>query len=65
MYNYITRVVYRFDTGSLAGIGIDIPYWYWLVGILVGILSTKEFVGNSLNSLTAIRFRQEQKTLAP
>jgi hypothetical protein len=22
----ITRVVYHFDTGSLAGIGIDIPY---------------------------------------
>jgi hypothetical protein len=25
---------------------------YWSVGILVGILSTKEFGGNSLNSLT-------------
>jgi hypothetical protein len=25
-----------------------ISYWYWLVGILVGILSTKEFGGNSL-----------------
>jgi hypothetical protein len=24
--NTTTRVVYRFDTGSLAGIGIDIPY---------------------------------------
>jgi hypothetical protein len=23
-------------------------YWYWSVGILVGILSTKEFGGNSL-----------------
>jgi hypothetical protein len=33
----ISRVVYHFDTGSLAGIGIDIPYtgtgWlvFWLV----------------------------------
>ncbi len=26
----------------------DSIYWYWLVGILVGILSTKEFGGNSL-----------------
>jgi hypothetical protein len=44
---------------------IDTIYWYWLVGILVGILSTKEFGGNSLNSSTAIRFRREQKTPAP
>ncbi len=42
------RVVYCFDTGSLAGIGIDIIYWYWSVGISVGILSTREFGGNSL-----------------
>ncbi len=44
-----------------------ITYWYWLVGISVGILSTKEFGGNSLtlNSLTAIRFRRELKTPTP
>jgi hypothetical protein len=38
----------RFDTGSLAGIGIDISYWYWSVGISVGILCTVRFGGSSI-----------------
>jgi hypothetical protein len=44
------RQVSFFAARSLASIGIDIPYWYWSVGIyiLVGILSTKEFGGNFL-----------------
>jgi hypothetical protein len=41
---YVCFPLWKYDIGHI----FKTTYWYWLVSILVGILSTKEFGGISL-----------------